>query len=50
MKCEKHPKYKAIYQPRCECLKCWIMWEKTMMERLEVVRNVIRGIRYGEED
>ena len=22
-KCEKHPRYKAINIPRCNCRKCW---------------------------
>lgn len=23
MKCKKHPKYKAIRKPMCDCKKCW---------------------------
>ena len=28
MKCMKHPKYKAIFQPKCDCAPCWKMWNK----------------------
>ena len=48
MICEKHPKYKAIYQPKCDCLVCWIMYEKTMIEQLSIVRDIIRGLAYPE--
>jgi hypothetical protein len=24
--CPKHPKYKAIREPRCECHICWEIW------------------------
>lgn len=27
MVCTAHPKYKAIREPQCDCLTCWIMWE-----------------------
>jgi len=49
MKCDKHPRYKAVYQPRCQCLKCWIMYEKTVMEKLKFVRDEIRLLAYGED-
>jgi hypothetical protein len=26
MRCEKHPKYKAIHKPRCNCETCWNIW------------------------
>lgn len=26
MKCKKHPRYKAIYQPRANCGGCWAIW------------------------
>jgi hypothetical protein len=55
MKCKKHPKYKAIYPPRCDCKMCdWIYklacrkrltqqmrerWKRILKQRLEFVRN-----------
>jgi hypothetical protein len=27
LKCNKHPKYKAIRMPRCQCTTCWDMWD-----------------------
>jgi len=47
IKCKDHPKYKAIYQPRCSCLPCWFMYERTMIERLVAVRSTIKELRYG---
>ena len=47
MTCKDHPKYKAIYKPRCDCLTCWIMYEYTIMCRLSAVRCKIKEIRYG---
>lgn len=26
MKCKKHPKYKAVRKPRCNCVTCWRMY------------------------
>lgn len=26
MKCKKHPRYKAIHKPRCDCKECWNMY------------------------
>lgn len=28
LKCTVHPKYKAIYQPRCDCQQCWKMYRQ----------------------
>lgn len=24
--CQKHPTYKAVFQPRCDCVACWCKW------------------------
>ena len=29
LRCAKHPKYKAIRQPRSTCRACWIIWYST---------------------
>lgn len=26
-KCSKHPKYKVILEPRCDCEECWALWK-----------------------
>jgi len=31
-KCKKHPKYQAIYRPKCDCVQCWLMWKKRNVE------------------
>ena len=37
MKCKKHPKYKAKYPPRCQCEKCWDIYNKKIGEQYETV-------------
>ena len=27
IQCPEHKSYRAIRRPRCECERCWIMWE-----------------------
>lgn len=37
-KCKKHPKYKAIRKPQCDCSCCWEMYlkEKTRLLQQEL--------------
>ena len=46
MKCKKHKKYMAILPPRVDCLCCYVMYEKTVMKKLEYVRDKIRELAY----
>lgn len=25
-RCARHPRYKAVYPPRCDCQQCWLMY------------------------
>jgi hypothetical protein len=34
LKCEKHPQYKALRQPQCECKICWEMYNETLKDEL----------------
>lgn len=44
MKCRKHPKYKAIRKPTCNCVTCWKMYaekhELTSRAKLALQRPV----------
>ena len=28
MRCPKHPKYRGIHRPRCDCRPCWDIWHR----------------------
>ena len=32
--CKKHPKYKAIFKPRCDCKECWEIWKESVSMRV----------------
>jgi hypothetical protein len=34
-KCTKHPEYKAIYAPRCNCVDCWKIYAEKLEEKLK---------------
>ena len=38
-KCRKHPKYKAMRKPQCDCKKCWQIWEDQVKRAAKVVRE-----------
>jgi len=31
-KCKKHPKYKVILKPRCDCEVCWRLWNQKKLD------------------
>jgi hypothetical protein len=33
MKCDLHPKYKAVRKPKPGCVICHAMWQETLVER-----------------
>lgn len=35
MKCEEHPKYKAIYPPKVACLICWKIYATKLQLKLK---------------
>jgi hypothetical protein len=37
MKCKKHPQYKAIFEPRCDCLDCWKIYARSLKEYNDAV-------------
>ena len=37
-KCKKHPRYKIIYPPRCECETCWFMWNEKKLNNATNVK------------
>lgn len=42
MKCKLHPKYKGIYDPRCDCADCW------KIRKLHLLAREINGMLFGE--
>lgn len=35
-KCKKHPKYKAIRKPRCNCKDCWDIYRVECLKKGEI--------------
>lgn len=33
-KCNKHPEYKAVFEPRTLCEYCWIIWVTKLQDAL----------------
>lgn len=42
MKCKLHPKYKGIYDPRCECADCW------KIRKLHILAREINSSLFGQ--
>ena len=40
MKCKKHPRYKALKKPRCECYECWQMFVKRTADYQMVCKEI----------
>ena len=40
MKCKKHPKYKVIYKPQCDCETCWKLWNQKKLGNTTNVKMV----------
>jgi hypothetical protein len=50
MKCQKHPTYQVIKEPRCECKSCWVMWTIKRVEHLtEKIDRLNRQLEEIEE-
>lgn len=43
MTCPIHPKYKAIFRPRCECQPCWFQWYEAQRERVPGFKSYVNG-------
>jgi len=39
MKCEEHPKYKAVYPPKGECLICWKIYATKLQLKLKALQS-----------
>ncbi len=50
MNCKKHPKYKAIYKPRVDCLACWIMYHETVTRLTIFVTSQIQRLKNEQKD
>lgn len=43
IKCTKHPKYRAIRKPNCDCLKCWQIWGNKFTKLKIVLKPILKG-------
>lgn len=43
MKCDKHPKYKAMRKPKPGCVICHAMWQETLVRRQQEPATPPRG-------
>lgn len=48
-KCKKHPRYKALKEPRCPCYRCWVMWCDELGKRRQKANNLVFKL-YGLEE
>jgi hypothetical protein len=41
-RCRKHPKYRAIYKPRCQCKECWKYYARLHSDEKITMQDLLK--------